>query len=662
MSRISSPTKRRATPLGYAFSTDGWLDPGTKLLDVGLDSHTPVAALRTLVEEPLHMSVALHEITHFVSLENALGYVMGFLAMHAQTAAEAIEENSERGQPVDISEIEAYAAWQKQYRLLLELWRPLLEGLAVYAQTHEPHENGDALIEPVQLLWHWKLSMVALGKNHDAELRAATIDEGFLHSLYRTIRQGPSLQLGDNTLAAGLEFVQPEGLRPYFLGHAYLRTLQRCLAQACADYANSERFFNLVLRILRSSTRGLFRDPIGWDQPAMASRIYDWIDIVRKAPADRVVALRGQGDPVDVLHFLVTGEERLGYTGKATEDLQALSEAAPGFWNAFVSELADRPFDELASEAGDPPLDMSPDQLAMRLATAGARGNMSLNLSSGGDAWLAGWVPNGLDPLHALALRVDNATWWLAVNDEQIATLVGVNAQLLELPASVLMNGDVAERTTLRVSMNCFVMYLPSEFHGEPPKLMPSLRIELTNVSDPERKLLTELAPARIGMARAHLQVLSDPRALEFHRNAMLLRQVVCRARTHDTLANTLYNDGHAGSAAALWALKDKEDLAVERVQAHSERRILAAILEREPPAGYLAMLERGVGVVAGAIAFEPLITATYSTSTVVDGHTARRVHRLNRDARAAIGKPLFDLDTSRLNVRYLGLWGGPES
>src|SRR5215212_7068787 len=112
MSQIGA-AGRRGAPLGYAFSTDGWLDPGTKLLDVGLDSHTPIAALRTLLEEPLHMSVALHEMTHFASLENALGHVMGFLAMRAQTIAQAIEENSTRGKSVDESWIDLYAAWQK---------------------------------------------------------------------------------------------------------------------------------------------------------------------------------------------------------------------------------------------------------------------------------------------------------------------------------------------------------------------------------------------------------------------------------------------------------------------------------------------------------------------------------------------------------------------
>src|SRR6186997_710897 len=107
--------RRRSRPadvLGYAFSVDGSLDPATKLLDVGLDQHTPLQARHTLLAEPLHMSVAIHELTHFVSLENALGHVIGFLAMRARTLAASIEQAAVQGQPFDSSWIALYAAWQ----------------------------------------------------------------------------------------------------------------------------------------------------------------------------------------------------------------------------------------------------------------------------------------------------------------------------------------------------------------------------------------------------------------------------------------------------------------------------------------------------------------------------------------------------------------------
>ncbi len=51
------PLRRSEDPLRYAFSGDGRLDPGTKLLDIGLVGYTPVRALKTLVDDPLHMSV-----------------------------------------------------------------------------------------------------------------------------------------------------------------------------------------------------------------------------------------------------------------------------------------------------------------------------------------------------------------------------------------------------------------------------------------------------------------------------------------------------------------------------------------------------------------------------------------------------------------------------
>ena len=77
----------RSDPLAFAFSDDGWLDPGTKLLDLGLEGVTPGAAIDALLTDPKHLSVALHELTHFASLENALGHVLGFLAMRSGAIA-----------------------------------------------------------------------------------------------------------------------------------------------------------------------------------------------------------------------------------------------------------------------------------------------------------------------------------------------------------------------------------------------------------------------------------------------------------------------------------------------------------------------------------------------------------------------------------------------
>jgi hypothetical protein len=140
---------RNGDVLGYAFSTDGSLDPATKLLDVGLDHHTPLQARNALLSQPLHMSVAIHELTHFVSLENSLGHVLGFLAMRAKSLAKSIDRSAAQGRRLDPVWIQDYSAWHLKYRLLLELCRPLLEGLAVFAQVHEPDEAGDALIDPV---------------------------------------------------------------------------------------------------------------------------------------------------------------------------------------------------------------------------------------------------------------------------------------------------------------------------------------------------------------------------------------------------------------------------------------------------------------------------------------------------------------------------------
>src|SRR5262249_2355885 len=127
---------RQRDPLGYAFSADGWLDPGTRLLDIWLDGCTPLAALRTLVDEPRHMSVALHEVTHFVSLDNMLGQLLGYRALRANTLSDGLLHLCRGDGEVDPRLIDHYHGLRWRYALLMEAWRPLLEGLAVYVQTH----------------------------------------------------------------------------------------------------------------------------------------------------------------------------------------------------------------------------------------------------------------------------------------------------------------------------------------------------------------------------------------------------------------------------------------------------------------------------------------------------------------------------------------------
>src|SRR5262245_4351969 len=57
----------------YSLLREGSLEPTTKLISLGLENHTPVDALNSLLDDPQAMSVALHEATHFHSLTNNIG-------------------------------------------------------------------------------------------------------------------------------------------------------------------------------------------------------------------------------------------------------------------------------------------------------------------------------------------------------------------------------------------------------------------------------------------------------------------------------------------------------------------------------------------------------------------------------------------------------------
>jgi hypothetical protein len=358
-----------------------------------------------------------------------------------------------------------------------------------------------------------------------------------------------------------------------------------------------------------------------------------------------------------VLHFLATGNTRLGYAGTLGADIAALNELVPEFWQAFVSELAQRHADGAAAKPGDAPPGLSPLQLAERLAGHWLRGSMSLNLSSGGTAWVLGWIPEGLAPLHALALQLDDAQWWLAVSDDDLALIAGTPDELPRLPPHALLHACDAPPTPRRVSIDCFVGYVSSRAAGG-SAMLPELRFELANAADARRTLLTEIAPARPGLARSHLRVLADAASSELHRTTMQMRRIVRDALAPAALAEQLHRQGQPIAAQAMRDAVAEEELAAARVQAQVERRILASLLQREPAGADLALLTQGVGAVAGAAAFETLIAASYGRPVAVDAATAARVRRFNERALDVIGIALFDMRPDDGTVRYRGLAG----
>jgi hypothetical protein len=650
--------------LSYAFSKEGSLDPRTKLLDMGFDRCTPVDALRMLLDEPLRMSVALHELTHFESLESPLGHAMGFLAMRASMIAAAIENTAQQDTPIDNSWISIYAAWHLPYRALLELWRPLLEGFAVYAQLHQPNTAADDVIQPLLALLVLQSSVTALSDEALDAVKYHRTVTPLLDAAYIAIHRGPQLRCGDEPLATAFEFLRPNGLKPYFLGYAYIRALHIALSRKHGRYASSERFFGLVLRILRSSTHVVLRHSAGWDQPGMATRVYGWIDLVRAAPPARVAALVEQNDAVDVLHFLATGEERRGYQSSGTGAVASLRELLPDFWNYFESELGRTSFDAIAEVEGDPPPTFTGAEMAERLVLGWLQATMTLNFSSNGQVQIVGWIPDGLGPSHALAMRVENATWWLAARDEDIALLIGDTETVPLLPPSALGGEPDLPMKSRSLVLDCYVRYVAANtvIPSHPPdRMLPTVLFGLTHPADPTRTLQAEIASGEPGGMRAHLRVVADKKRQIAHSKSQHLRSIVSAAPSSRAIATLLDQSWQPTASASMRTVADREDLAAARMQAHTERRILRSLLRREPTANDLALLQQGIGAVQGAELLKPVIAAAYAGPVRLDDTDLRNAHELNAAANAAIGKDLFDIHPTASLVMYQGLWGDAE-
>src|SRR5262245_17084267 len=101
-------------PLRYAFQEDS-LDPGTRLLDIGLEKFTPGDALRTLRERPDRLSVALHEMTHHVSLNNTLGHLLAMHAFLANNTSNGIAEMARDRRAIAVTQLDYYAGLHTEY-------------------------------------------------------------------------------------------------------------------------------------------------------------------------------------------------------------------------------------------------------------------------------------------------------------------------------------------------------------------------------------------------------------------------------------------------------------------------------------------------------------------------------------------------------------------
>ena len=504
--RMDADAFRATDRLRLAFSAEAELDPGTRLVDLKLDGLTPAAALEHLRSQPMSLSVAIHEFAHFVSLENHLGYTLNILAMQAAQLAEALEEDARLNGRIQEGVLADYRFWRRTLRGVFELYRPLLEGLAVYAQLHLPTPDGPEPIQPVAVFQTWHTAMYALG-HEDRSEAAVSASLGWFQCGFATASL-PGRDSYTGCIRSPMRSntsIHPN-CSPYFLGHTYLRSLQLALGRGSTEFLKDEVFFEFVLRILRTSKLFDLDETISWDDPRRAHTVYGWVDIVRDAPVQRIAASLELEERADILHFIATGECR-DSESVIDREMRWFQGAFPALWT------------HLQWFARSCNVDGADGATLVIGALISCK---RLNLSSLGMARIVGVIDGAWAPDSAVCLRVDQATWWLQASNASIELLTGSPGLLPRLDPSCLLRDCTAESTSCMVQIDCWYQSDTSRLVRDPqdPRANDPFPV-LIELSQPrpggsdDQSMITELvADSRLGV-RCRLRAI-DPWRAEF--------------------------------------------------------------------------------------------------------------------------------------------------
>src|SRR6185436_17849389 len=112
-------------------------------------------------------------------------------------------------------------------------------------------------------------------------------------------------------------------------------------------------------------------------------------------------------------------------------------------------------------------------------------------------------IPQGLAPLHALALKVDDAVWWLALADEDLAKVVDDAGALPQLGPAAMRESVSAPATPHRLLIDSYVSYeLWDQASTSPsdPTVMPAVSFRLWNPATADSMLHLQIAGARPGV------------------------------------------------------------------------------------------------------------------------------------------------------------------
>jgi hypothetical protein len=420
----------------------GDIDPGSKRLDLGLYHHNPVEAWRQLATDPSSISVAVHELAHIHSLTNIVGVVFTARAFFQQFFYEQLIAYAQTRRPGIEKIALVYLNTLFQRQRMLELWTPLLEGLAVYAQTSRPCRGIGELSESAASLATYGGALRLLDPlQNEPTLKAIprTLDDAVAGSA--------ELDVGGLPFAARLELGGAPEYLPYFLGHAYVRAVHYRFRKAMPELECPELFTNFLLRVLRGSAR---RTLLGrgvrpdWDEAV--TRLYDWVDLANKASPRllrQIYELPETADAIDALLCRDADDPLTEQWVRVNDAIHYVPDLLPGEWKIFVEMLEATDFDdgpmstdELADSLG---FERVPGETLQALATdAGFDGlasairaslptyvtsTLMINITSGGTCRLLARVANGTGSSERCILNVDGHLWWLRLHEPAVGTI-----------------------------------------------------------------------------------------------------------------------------------------------------------------------------------------------------------------------------------------------
>jgi hypothetical protein len=129
------------------FLGQGKLEPGSKVMQIGLDQHDPTEAIQELMSTPMRMSVAIHELAHYHSLSNPLGWLLAYLGYARAEAVQAWDDVR-----TDPDRLKTALRTYELYKMVVETVRSVMEGVAVFSQFCPPYRDSDDLPPSVSTL------------------------------------------------------------------------------------------------------------------------------------------------------------------------------------------------------------------------------------------------------------------------------------------------------------------------------------------------------------------------------------------------------------------------------------------------------------------------------------------------------------------------------